>query len=1207
MDARIVPVYKNACPNCGGPIEYHRLEKRLPCRICLPEPPASSSVPEIASLLEARGGLRGYAWLKTLYERYEDFELYFQAKKGYTPWSAQRSWAKRLLMGDSLAIIAPTGVGRSTLLTVYAAYRASRDGWRVLYIAPTENLVRQFAAALEELEPEMMAYYYSSMSSKTKEKALSNIAGGMYKIIVVTTGFLQRHMDLLMKNAPFNLVIVDDVDSMVRNSKNIDRVLELMGYEREVIEAATSIVDLRMKLYTALAQGNESRASRLEAQIVELEAKLRSFTPPGSQLVIASATGRPRGRKHLVFKELLGFEVGGSSDYLRNVADTYMISNRLEEAVASILGDMGPGGIVFVSQARGKAYARRLAEYLTGSGYRVALALSGGRRAVDKLARGEVDVIVGVASRYGVLVRGLDLPERIRYAVFVDVPGTVYDAWDLLASPRRLLRVLLYLGDRGDNHAKELADRVSKALDRVSEWSMILAALNGKLKPEGPLKDAVDAVEDARSYAYGMFNSSLRLGDRVLIGSFVVEKRDRGLSIFVPDAPTYIQASGRTSRLHKGIMTFGLSVIVTDIVERVQALSERLKWYTSTTIVEYSSIDLDNLKKRIEETRRGKGKKVDIKTVLLVVESPTKARTIAWFWGRPGKRLGIDRTRIYETSAVDEETGTIYLLTVTSSKGHVYDLTIDPGEGLYGVETGTMYKPIYDTVKRCLDCGTSYAGSGPCPRCGSPRRLDAQATLSKLRKLALEVDEIVIATDPDREGEKIAWDLYLALRPYNPNVYRGKFHEVTRKAVLEALRSPGGFSRPQVEAQIVRRITDRWIGFTLSSHLWARYNKRWLGAGRVQTPVLKWIVERYTEWKSTRGYWVRIRLDNGARLRVYTETREEAEKLARAGRVLVVDVTRITEEKTPQPPYTTDMLIYDASRRLRISASTTMKIAQDLFESGLITYHRTDSTRVSPAGIGVALEYLKRKGLGHQADPRSWGSGGAHEAIRPVKPYDAEELKRMILDGSLNIPIKLTWLHFKLYDMIFRRFIASQMKPAVVEYADITWEIADSRINDRKIAGAIEPGWTVILDPGIEEWAGKVKPGDVIPFAEVKIARGSRVSLYKSGDIVKLMKERGIGRPSTYSKAIEANKRHGYIIESKKIKVLVPTKTGIEIQQYLEAEFDDLVSEDTSRRLEEVLDNIEYGRESPSTVLDTLLQRIARITGAGQTVGETVA
>ena len=1204
MDARIVPVYKGACPNCGGPIEYHRLERRLPCARCLPDPPASSTVPEIARMLEDQGGLRGYAWLKTLHERYEDFELYFKTRKGYAPWSAQKSWAKRLLMGDSLAIIAPTGVGKSTLLTVYAAYRARRDGWKVLYIAPTENLVKQAAAALEELEPGMVAYYYSSMPAKVKDNMIHSIEGGEAPIIVVTTGFLQRRMDSLRKNAPFNLVIVDDVDSMVRNSRNIDRVLELMGYDRKVIDAASRIVDLRIKLYKALAQGNESKASKIEAKIVELEAMLRSFNPPNSQLIIASATGRPRGRKHLVFKELLGFEVGGSSDYLRNVLDSYIISDRIEDTVASVLGKLGPGGIVFVSQAHGRIYARRLAEYLASRGYRVALALSGGRRAVEKLARGDIDAIVGVASRYGVLVRGLDMPDKIRYAVFVDVPGALYSAWDLLASPRRLLRVLLYLGDLGDDTARQLADKVSRILDKVPEWSMIVAALNGNLKADGLLLEAVRIVEEARSYAYSRLYSMMGEGNRILIGSFVVEKHYGNLIVFIPDAPTYIQASGRTSRLYKGVMTFGLSVIVTGSIERVQALSERLKWYTSASIVEYDRVDLEDVKTRIEETRQGKGKRIDIKTVLMIVESPTKARTIAWFWGRPGKRLGIDRTRIYETSAVDEETGTIYLLTVTSSKGHVYDLTIDPGEGFYGVETGTVYKPIYDTVKRCLDCGTSYAGSGACPRCGSPRRLDSQATLSKLRKLALEVDEIVIATDPDREGEKIAWDLYLTLKPYNPNIYRGKFHEVTRRAVIEALRSPSGFSRPQVEAQIVRRITDRWIGFTLSSHLWARYNKRWLGAGRVQTPVLKWIVNRYAEWKATRGYWVRITLKNGAKLRIYAETRDKAERIASAGKATIAGLARLSEERGPQPPYTTDTLIYDASRRLRLSASATMKLAQDLFESGLITYHRTDSTRVSPAGINVAMEYMDRKGLKEYASPRSWGTGGAHEAIRPVKPYDAEELKRMILDGTLNVPVKLTWLHFRLYDMIFRRFIASHMKPAVIEYTDLTWMIADERITDRRISRITHPGWTLIADPGVEEWAARVEAGDVIAFAEVKIARGSKTPLFKSGDIVKLMKERGIGRPSTYSKAIEANKRHGYIIESKKVKVLVPTRTGIEVQRYLEFEFSDLVSEDTSRRLEEVLDSIEYGREAPSSVLDSLLERMTSIIKSGQSMGE---
>ena len=1164
------PVYRGLCPNCGGPIRAERLRKGLPCASCYPwEAPAS--VEEVARRLAERGRLQGYLWLYDLESRYSDFKAYFEARTGSSLWSAQRSWARRLLALESLAIIAPTGVGKTTLLMVYAAYRVERDNWRILYLVPTENLARQVASRLEELLGERVAYYYSSLPKARKEEMLSRIETGGYSVLVATTSFLQRRFDLL-RGGKFDLVIVDDVDSLLRNSRNVNRVLELLGFPEEALEAAERLVKARIRFYAALAAGRKDLVEKYEAEVAEAEEKLQLALPgDAGQLVIASATGRPRGLKHLLFKELLGFEVGGGTDYMRDVTDAYTLARNPFERVSEIVERLGPGGVVFVSQVYGKAAAKALRTILEARGLRVALALAGSRRAVDKLARGEVDVVVGVASRYGVFVRGVDLPERIRYAVFLGVPARRMAFDDAVASPRRLLSILVYLSDAGDDAARSYVDRLRRLLEKISDPSIVSLAYKGRIKPEGLLAELVNVMKDAAAHAKIRMLEETSEGP-VRIRGIVIERENDDLYVFLPDAATYLQASGRTSRLYKGVMTHGLSVIVEESRDRVEALEERLRLYTSTNIVDYETLNLDEELKRISNTRRGKGRRVSVKTVLLVVESPTKARTIAWFWGRPSKRRS-GRLVVYETSTGDPETGTIYLLTVTATRGHLYDLALDEDGSIYGVHViGGSYRPVYTTVKRCLDCGYQYAAEGPCPRCGSQRVLDAQSVVNTLRKLASEVDEVVIATDPDREGEKIAWDVYLAVRPYNSRVRRGAFHEVTREAVLAALRGSEDIDEKLVAAQIVRRIEDRWIGFSLSQHLWSIYGKHWLGAGRVQTPVLGWVVERYQQWKDERGYYVIVYLNGG---KIYIYSREKPTNTP--GHLRVLEAEYWEEEAGPQPPFTTDSLIYEAGRRLGLPAGLTMRLAQDLFESGLITYHRTDSTRVSPAGLAIAASYLESKGMKHLYTPRTWGEGGAHEAIRPTKPIDAEELEKRILDGSIRVPVKLTRLHLKLYKLIFDRFIASQARKSRFVKARIVVEYAGLREDLDLVVDVVGEGFHIFYGPRIDGWARNLAPGATLPVKEVKVVRGSKVRLYTSADLVRLMKERGIGRPSTYAKAIEANKRHGYVIESKKRGFMIPTKTGIEVYGYLSAHFQDLVSEETSRRLEELLDHVESG------------------------------
>ncbi len=1202
-------VFRGLCPNCGGPISSERLALGLPCSSCLPQTPRLPSnlprsllVKEVGGRLAETGNLKAYWRLLDMEEGLADFESFFEKATGFRLWSAQRTWARRLLLGESFAIIAPTGVGKSTLLTVYALYKASR-GSRVYFLTPTESLAKQTVARIRELVEKLglelkLACFYSSLKPVEKASQLASIESGDFDVLVTTSSFLSRRFRLV-ESFRFDLVEVDDVDSLLKSSKNIERVLQLLGFSEEIIDKAQKLVITKINYMKSRLAGDEERASKLLEDMRSLSAEIQGFlnTTEVGQLVVASATGRAGGLKAKIFRELLGFEAGGIHEYMRKV-DVAAAELKGPEDVVRIVRDMGPGGLVFVARDLGKDMAKKVVELLKGSGVRAQLALSG-RKFLEKFARGDLDVLVGIATYYGVIVRGIDMPDRVRYTVFLGVPKFTINLETAVSSPLRLLQILFYLSSRGDEEASKYFARLAKIVERLSygELMVLRIALNSGEELEGFLGDVAKLVKEAGKYAYGRMVDILEGEDEVDLGSAILRMKGGKPVLEIPDAFTFIQASGRASRLYKGKMTYGLAVILYENKVLLDLLAKKLSFYIDGFKVEgYEDLDLFEVKKRIEESRSGdEEEQVKVRSALLVVESPTKARTIAGFFGRPSRRR-MGQITVYEVPFTNPETGETILLSIVASRGHVFDLVST--EGIHGVllEEGA-YVPVYAAIKRCMKCGHQFTEAETlCPRCGSPLIKDQNATINALRRLAMEVDEVLIGTDPDTEGEKIAWDIYLALKPYNPRIGRVEFHEVTRRAVTEAIYSPRGFDEKLVEAQIVRRITDRWIGFELSRLLWRTYNKHWLGAGRVQTPVLGWIIERYKEWKEKKGYIVRLKLDTGYRLRLFYRDRLEAEETLNAvlERGVEIRSVEIEARRTPPlPPFTTDALLYEASARYGYSAVKTMRIAQDLFESGLITYHRTDSTYISPTGREIAKRYIHEV-LGkpelHMA--RSWGTQGTHEAIRPTRPLDAENVKRLVLEGSLRVPIKLTNAHYRIYDLIFRRFIASQMAEATIKYAKLELGAGSSTVEVEVPVEVVKHGYTVVMPPQLQPWVLEKSVGDKLVVVEHNLARGSQIRLYMHGDIVRLMKERKLGRPSTYAKILSSIRKHGYIIESKKRKYLVPTSLGIEVYSFLSTSTPELVSEETTRRLEEQMDMVSSGNADYQELLRELMNTI---------------
>jgi reverse gyrase len=528
-----------------------------------------------------------------------------------------------------------------------------------------------------------------------------------------------------------------------------------------------------------------------------------------------------------------------------------------------------------------------------------------------------------------------------------------------------------------------------------------------------------------------------------------------------------------------------------------------------------------------------------------VVESPTKARTIARIFGGGGRRY-IGNTVAYET--VIPVDGVFYVATVVPSLGHVFDLAVDTGEHGVRLHRDGTVEPVYTTLKRCRECGHQFTDEvESCPRCSSTRIYNSLKTLSVLRKLAREASIVILATDADEEGEKIAYDLLVTLKPFAKDVRRAEIREITRAGVITALRSMRSVDLRLVKQQVLRRVDDRLIGFGISGVLKEYLRTANAGGGRVQTPVLSWILERYLEYITNRGYVVRVELPyEGLTLRFYVKSREGVEELAKTLSEGIT-ITPLSEEVvtvSPKPPYTTDSALEELSRELRLPPEEVMKVLQELYETGFITYHRTPSARVSSYAIEVARTYLSSVGLAHLLVPRHWEEGGAHEAIRPTRPLEDIETE------ALNLGVMLTKKHVCAYRMIFRRFIASQMTPSKVLYRSYSFRVGNLEQIVKLPIAVVEDGFTKVLP--LRTYSLPTGVEVVVPRS-VSVYRGSLKPLPTVADAVRMMREVGIGRPSTYAKAIENNRRHGYVVISKYRQSLVPTKRGAEVVNVIKA------------------------------------------------------
>lgn len=544
---------------------------------------------------------------------------------------------------------------------------------------------------------------------------------------------------------------------------------------------------------------------------------------------------------------------------------------------------------------------------------------------------------------------------------------------------------------------------------------------------------------------------------------------------------------------------------------------------------------------------------------LVIVESPTKAATIKGFLGKGYK--------------------------VTASKGHVRDLP----KSKLGIDVKNGFAPQYINIR----------GKGE--------------LIASLRKEVKNADRVLLATDPDREGEAISWHLAAVLGIDPADACRISFNEITKKSLKEAVKNPRPIDINLVDAQQARRILDRLVGYQISPFLWRKI-KSGLSAGRVQSVTTRMIVEREREIKDfvPEEYWtitVLLQKPDGRtfeakfygrgahKLELHNESDAMAVVDAASKNTFTVgEIRNAVRMRKPQPPFITSTLQQEANRKLSFQSQRTMMIAQELYEGvslgdksshGLITYMRTDSLRISDEARDAAKQYICTK-YGEEYYPKTpniyrsrKNAQDAHEAIRPSDPSLTPEMIKNKVSGD----------QYKLYKLIWDRFMASQMAPAVFDTvsADICCGEYTFRANGQSIR--FNGYLTLYDDSDTDDDAAssrlpELATGETLKKQSVKPEQKftQPPQRFTEGSLIKMLEEKGIGRPSTYTPTITTVISRGYV--KREGKSLVPTELGFITTDLMKDAFANIVDYNFTAQMEDDLDRVENGETDYISVLN---------------------
>ncbi|MDA1079550.1 MAG: type I DNA topoisomerase [bacterium] len=551
---------------------------------------------------------------------------------------------------------------------------------------------------------------------------------------------------------------------------------------------------------------------------------------------------------------------------------------------------------------------------------------------------------------------------------------------------------------------------------------------------------------------------------------------------------------------------------------------------------------------------------------LLIVESPTKARKLSAYLGKE-----------YE---------------VLASVGHVRDLP----KSEMGVDIEANFEPRYVVST------------------------DKTKVLSDLKAQAAKADAIILATDPDREGEAIAWHVQeilqesLKKKKLSPSFQRASFYEITKPAVLAAIKNPVAVNMNLVDAQQARRVVDRLVGYEVSPVLWRKI-RRGLSAGRVQSVALRLIVEREKEIAAFKPeeYWevdvelaiagqqqhitARVTEINGKKYEPKTEPDTTALVAAIPSGVYVVTELEKKARKTASfPPFSTSTLQQAAANRLGWSSKQTMRIAQQLYEEGLITYHRTDSFNLSTQALTMAREYIGKNFEPAYLPPQprvfSSKSKNAQEAHEAIRVTDAFKTAAEIASG------RMTEQHVKLYDLIWRRFLASQMSEAIYDQTSVTISLTPAQKTTALSDATLKTSGSILRFPG---WRSLLPAGDDTPLPSMSEKQGldyqshtadqkftQPPARYNDASLVKELEKRGIGRPSTYASIISVIVDRGYV--ERVTKRFFASPIGMTVADFLQQHFPVFMEYEFTAEMEEDLDRIARGEKEWRKVVGTFYE-----------------
>ncbi|OPL08369.1 MAG: DNA topoisomerase I [delta proteobacterium ML8_F1] len=552
---------------------------------------------------------------------------------------------------------------------------------------------------------------------------------------------------------------------------------------------------------------------------------------------------------------------------------------------------------------------------------------------------------------------------------------------------------------------------------------------------------------------------------------------------------------------------------------------------------------------------------------LVIVESPAKAKTIEKFLGRNFK--------------------------VVASVGHIRDLP----KSKMGIDVENDFEPKYINIR----------GKGP--------------VIKEIKKLAAKHDHVLIATDPDREGEAIAWHLAHILGLNLEDSFRVTFNEITKEAVKKAVKNPRKVDLDLVDAQQARRILDRLVGYSISPILWSKVRKG-LSAGRVQSVATKMICEREREILAfePQEYWHLSAFLNTLKKETFearvmefedkplvVATAEEASEHTKAlekAAYAVKDVSVKEKSYKPNPSFITSSLQQEASNQFNFSTKKTMMVAQQLYEGiklkegleGLITYMRTDSTRLSDEAKGALKEFiLENFGdsyLGTFADTKNKsGAQDAHEAIRPSNIHRTPE----------SIKAYLSKDQYRLYEMIWQRTVASVMAPAVYSHLSVAIKAEAYELKATGSTLKFDGYLKVLSTRKKDTFLPLVEAGEKLLPEDIKAQQKftQPPARYSEASLVKEMEDKGIGRPSTYAPTISTIQSRGYV--QKTGKQLAPTELGFIIDEIMDEHFNPIVAIDFTAEMEKHFDKVEQGSESWKKIIrefynpfETLIEKAKR-------------